>query len=81
MSADVPNAFIQAELRKPDVSKGEERVIMKITGSLVGILLRLAPEVYNGFVVYEKGRPVIYVVVLRALYGMLISGMLWYRKF
>ena len=81
MSADVPNAFIQALLPKPDVAKGEERVIMKITGSLVKILLRLAPDVYNGFVVYEKGKAVIYVVVLRALYGMLISAMLWYKKF
>ena len=81
MSADVPNTFIQAELPRPDESKGKEKVIMKITGSLVKILLRLAPDVYNGYVVYEKGKAVIYVVVLRALYGMLISAMLWYQKF
>ena len=29
MSADVPNAFIQTEM--PEVKKGEERVMMKIT--------------------------------------------------
>ena len=54
---------------------------MKITGKLVDILVKLAPEVYSGYVVYEKGRRVIYVKVLRALYGMLISAMLWYKKF
>ena len=44
MSADVPNAFVQAVLPRPDESKGEEKVIMKITGSLGKILLRLAPD-------------------------------------
>ena len=36
---------------------------------------------YSGYVVYEKGQRVIYVEVLRALYWMLISAMLWYKKF
>ena len=61
LSADVPNAFIQAKIKK---KKGDEKIIMKITGKLVDILIRLAPEVYSGYVVYEKGRRVIYVEVL-----------------
>ena len=36
---------------------------------------------YGPFVVYENGKKVLYVIVLRALYGMLISAMLWYNKF
>ena len=78
LTADVPNAFIQAKI---DKKRGDEKIIMKITGKLVDVLIRLAPEVYSGYVVYEKGRRVIYVEVLRALYGMLISAMLWYKKF
>ena len=78
LSADVPNAFIQAKIKK---KKGDEKIIMKITGKLVDVLVRLAPEVYSGYVVYEKGRRVIYVEVLRALYRMLISAMLLYKKF
>ena len=74
----VPNAFIQAKI---DKKKGDEKIIMKITGKLVDILVKLAPKIYSGYVVYEKGRKVIYVEVLRALYGMLISAMLWYKKF
>ena len=54
---------------------------MKITGKLVNILICIAPEVYSGYVVDENGQKVLYVEVLRALYGMLIAVMLWYRKF
>ena len=31
--------------------------------------------------VFENGRKVLYVQVLRALYGMLIAALLWYKKF
>ena len=73
LTADVPNAFIQAKINK---KRGDEKIIMKITVKLVDILVKLAPEVYSGYVVYEKGQKVIYVEVLQALYGMLISAML-----
>ena len=42
MCADIPNAFIQAEM--PDISDGEERVTMKITGVLVDMLVQLSPR-------------------------------------
>ena len=68
MTNDVPNAFIQTEMEK--VKEGEARVIMKITGVLVDMLLGVAPEVYAQHVVFENGRKVLYVQVLRAIYGM-----------
>ena len=40
MTADIPNAFIQAHM--PKLEKGEDRVIMKITGVLVELLIKLA---------------------------------------
>ena len=52
MCADIPNAFIQAEM--PDISDGEERVTMKITGVLVDMLVQLSPEIYGPYVVFEK---------------------------
>ena len=79
MSADIPNAFIQALM--PIVADGEERVIMKITGVLVDMLVEIAPETYGPYVVFEDGRKTLYVQVLRALYGMLIAALLWYKKF
>ena len=76
MSADVPNAFIQTEM-----PQGKERVMMKITGVLVDMLVQLDPKLYGPHVVYENGRKVIYVQVLRAIYGMLTASLLWYLKF
>jgi hypothetical protein len=55
--ADIPNAFIQANM--PEVKDGDERVILKVTGVLVDILIKLAPEVYGPYVVFEKGRKVL----------------------
>ena len=78
MTNDLPNAYIQTQM--PKTKKGEERVIMKFTGVLVDLLVELAPEVYADFVVYENGEKVLYVVVLRAIYGMLVASVLWYKK-
>ncbi len=79
MSADIPNAFVQTNM--PDVGPGEERVVMKITGVLVDLMVQMAPEVYGPYVVYENGQKVLYVQLLHALYGMLIASILWYKQF
>jgi len=79
MTADIPNAFIQAELPPP--KEGEDGVVMKITGVLVDLLVDMSPEIYGPYVVLEKGRKVLYVRVLRALYGMLSAALRWYQKF
>ena len=52
MCVDISNAFIQAEM--PDISDGEERVTMKITGVLVDMLVQLSPEIYGPYVVFES---------------------------
>ena len=81
MSNNVPNAFIQAHIPKGKTGNGDERIIMKIAGRLVNVLLSIALEVYSGYVVYKNGQKVLYVIVVRAIYGMLILAMLWYKKF
>ena len=48
MSGDVPNAFIQAPM--PTRKEGEDRVIMKITGVLVDMMIGISPETYKGAV-------------------------------
>jgi len=79
MTADIPNAFIQTDM--PEVKEGQERVTMKITGVLVDLLVEVAPEVYADYVVFENGKKVLYVQVMKALYGMLVASLLWYKKF
>ena len=45
------------------------------------MLVQLCPEVYGPYVVFENGRQLLYVQVLRAIYGMLQAALLWYKKF
>ncbi|MGC8561492.1 MAG: hypothetical protein ACP5O1_12560 [Phycisphaerae bacterium] len=77
MTADVPNAFIQAQI--PNLDDANKYVF--ITGVLVDLLVEMAPEVYKSFVTHEGNKKVVYVQVLRALYGMLVAALLWYKKF
>ena len=58
-----------------------KKIVMKITGKLVDMLVAIAPEIYGPYVVYKNRKNTLYVIVLIALYGMLISAMLWYNKF
>ena len=53
MVTDVPNAFIQTTL---SFEEGRERIIMKITGSLVDVLLEISPATYAQHVVMENGK-------------------------
>jgi hypothetical protein len=76
MTADVPNAFVQTE-----IDRGGVRIIMKIRGPLVDMLLEIDQTTYQDYVVYENGKKVLYVRMLKALYGMLVSSLLYYKKF
>ena len=79
MMADVPNAFIQTVMPKP--KDGQARVMMKITGVLVDMLVQLDPALYGLYIIFENNRKVLYIQVLHAIYGMLESSLLWYKKF
>ena len=75
---DIPNAFVQTANVK--LKDDHQMDIMKIKGRLAEILVSIAPEVYAPYVVYEKGVPVIYVEIMKALYGMIKAALLFYRK-
>jgi len=76
--SDVPNAFIQTEVSERD--EQGNRMIMKIRGVLVDILCNMDPS-YREFVVVEGGEKVLYTHILRAIYGLLVSAILFYKKF
>ena len=76
MTADIPNAFIQA-----DMPLTGERVILKLTGVMVDLMVEANPDRYASFVVYENGVKTLYLQVLKTLYGMLIAALLWYKRF
>jgi len=79
MTADIPNAFIQASLN--NLKDGDEKVVMKVTCMLVNLLVKVAPNICGPFVAFKNGRKVLYLQVLKALYGMLQDALLWYKKF
>ena len=74
---DVSNAFIQTEVKQEEIGK---RIIMKIQGILVDMLVQLDTTLYGSHVVYENGKKTLYVEVLKAIYGMLQSALLFYKK-
>ena len=78
-TCDIPNAFVQTELDSQD--KDGNRTIMKIRGVLVDILCEM-DESYKPFVVREgkSQQKVVYVHITRAIYGLLVSAMLYYKK-
>ena len=77
MIMDIPNAFIQAGI--PKRKKGD-RIIMKIRGRLVDWLIEISPETYQDKVVVENGVKVLYLEIVRAIYGMLEAALMWYRR-
>ena len=79
MIADIPNALVQTNIDAHEIGK---RVIMKIHGLLIDILVKMLPEVYGDIVlVYEGKSKVLYVKMLKTLYGMLQLSLLYYKKF
>jgi len=76
-TCDIPNAFIQTDIDR--VGKDGNKVVMKIRGALVDILCEIDPK-YQEFVVMEKEQKVLYVHIWKAIYGMLVSAMLFYKK-
>ena len=47
---------------------------------LAELLVRAAPELYRPYITIERGHTVLYVELLNALYGMIVSALLFYKK-
>jgi hypothetical protein len=74
---DISNAFIQTL-----VEDKKDWVIIRICGVLVDWLTKIAPEVYTQYVsVDKKGVKTLLVECMNAIYGTMIAGLLYYRKF
>jgi hypothetical protein len=71
-TADVARAYLHANM--------EDFTLLKVEGQSVDILYDVCTE-YKTFVCYEKGRKVLYLKLLKALYGCVKSSLLWYELF
>ena len=70
---DIPGAFLHAD--NPD------SVIMQLDGILAEMMVKIAPSIYRKFVTTNaKGKSVLYVQLEKAVYDMMMSALLFYRK-
>lgn len=59
---DIPNVFVQTDM-------DSEHVIMELHGSQAELPNQVPPQLYSSFVVMENSKWVLYVELLKALYG------------
>ena len=69
---DIPGAFMQADI--------DELVHVRFTGEMVSMLLNIDNDMYNEYVVIEKGEKAMYMELLKALYGTLRAARLFWQK-
>ena len=68
---DIPGAFMQADM--------DPGVYMRIDGAMADLLMEIDHDMYHPHMVKEKGKPVIYVELLKALYGTLRAAHLFWE--
>ena len=68
---DIPGAFMQADM--------DPGVYMRIEGAMAELLMEIDYDMYQPHMVKEKGKPVIYVELLKALYGTLRAARLFWE--
>ena len=68
---DIPGAFMQADM--------DPGVYMRIDGAMADLLMEIDYDMYHPHMVKEKGNPVIYVELLKALYGTLRAACLFWE--
>ena len=76
--ADIPNTFVQTDLMANDKAM---EIITVNRGQLADLLVEVAPDVYAPAVTKDKkGNTVIYVYLLKALYGIMEVVLMFYQK-
>ena len=70
---DILGAFLQAD--------NDEFVLMLLKGTLAEMMVKIDPSLYRKYVfVGKRQQPMLYVKLNKALYGLLKSLLLFYRK-
>ena len=70
--ADVAGAYLKADMN--------DFVLMKLEGATVDIMLELDPGLED-FIAVENGKRVLYMQLIKALYGCVQPALLWYKLF
>ena len=73
---DIPGAYLHADM----VHEEGKRVILVLRDEFVDYMILANPK-YENYVKTIRGRKVLYLKVLRAIYGCIQSALLWYELF
>ena len=71
-TVDIPGTFMQGDQ--------DETVHMRLEGTLAELLTKCDPKLYRQYVVTENNKPVLYVELIKALYGTLRAALIFWRK-
>ena len=71
MTCDIPGAFMQSEM--------DELIHMKLEGEIALLLIQLDPS-FERFLTYQRGKPIIYTELNKALYGTLQAALLFWKN-
>ena len=69
---DIPGEYLSADM--------DDEVHVVFRGTLAEMMVMADPALYQPFVSYETGKPVLYVRIQKALYGRLKNALLFYEK-
>jgi hypothetical protein len=72
VTIDIPGAFLHAT--------NDDYVVMRMNGTLAELMAKTDPKLYRKYLTDEKGKKVLYLRLQKALYGMMKSALLFYRK-
>jgi hypothetical protein len=73
-TADVEGAYLHADM--------DDAVLMLFEGDMVDYMVQANPGKYEPYVyTTKKGKKLLYVKLLKALYGCIKSALLWYKLF
>ena len=71
---DVPGSFLQNALT------ADKFLLVRIRYEFLDVVCEVNPE-YIQYVRYKNGKKVLYVKILRAIYGCIESALLWYKLY
>ncbi len=70
---DIPGAFLHAD--------SDENITMVLKGRLAELMVQVAPNLHRKYISMDrKGTAILYVKMQKAIYGLLRSALLFYRK-
>ncbi len=61
------------------VDLDDETIHVRLTGKMVELLLEIDRELYEPYLVRERSEPVLYVQLLKALYGTIRAARLFWE--